>query len=84
MKKMNKSSSYERIFNVLTASHRKNKNSTKILIKLKKEHAFIENRSELYRNRKCVNRKFKNIFLKHIKSFKSLFNIIKFSSHHKV
>ena len=49
MKEMNKSSNYERKFDVLTASHRKNKNSTKVLMKSKKERAFTENESELYR-----------------------------------
>ena len=48
MKKMNNSSFYERMFNVFIASHRKNKNSIKILMKFKKKRAIIEKKNELY------------------------------------
>ena len=53
---MDKSSGYERMFDVLAASHRKNKNPVKILIKPKKGRAFTENGGELYRRREYVNR----------------------------
>ena len=39
---MNKSSSYERMLDVFAASHRKNKNSIRVLMKSKKESAIIE------------------------------------------
>ena len=42
MKEMNNSSFYKRMFDVFIISHRKNKNSIKILIKFKKKRAIIE------------------------------------------
>ena len=39
MKEMNKSNDYEKMFNDFAASHRKNKDSIKILMKFKKESA---------------------------------------------
>ena len=53
---MDKSRSYRRMFDILTISHRKNKNPAKVLMKPRKERAFTENENELYRNKGCVNR----------------------------
>ena len=49
MKEINKNNDYERMLNVFTVSHQKNKNSIKILMKFKKESAVIENENADYR-----------------------------------
>ena len=53
---MDKSSSYGRMFDVLAASHRKNKNPVEVLMKPKKGSAVTEIGSALYRKWECVNR----------------------------
>ena len=52
---MDESSSYGRMFDVFAASHRKNKNPVRVLMKLKKGRAVTENGGELHRKRGCGN-----------------------------
>ena len=55
-----------RIFDVFAASHRKNKNPVRVLMKPKKGSAVTENGGELYRKRGCGNREpWKNQAEKH-------------------
>ena len=53
---MDKSSSYERMLDVFAASHRKNKNPVRVLMKPKKGSAVTENGSAHYRKWECANR----------------------------